>query len=476
MNYNRTDAKSIELYAKKLIGKTFLDILYARNFDELTQNNAIVKYGNPNRKGGLGNFLEEIYFKYKANSDSRPDFHEVGIELKVSPYEIRKKGNYKAGERLVITMIDYRKPVESIFKDSHLWLKIQKILLVYYFRNREIKINLQYRIDFTGLFSPSQEDLIIIKNDYKLIITKIQNGLAHELSESDTMYLAACTKGATAENSKASQYYNLTELAKTRAFSFKISYMTQVLHILMGRVKSTESIITDANSLEHTTFENFILTRLSSFYGKTDKMICDEFGREYNNNKAQWIDLAYRMLGIKSNKASEFIKANITVKAIRLEENGQMKENISFPTFRFNQLINEKWEKSTIRNYLEATKFLFVIYKKQGDKYILSHAKFWNMSISDLDTDAKLCWEETVSKVKNGVIFRIRGKRILNNLPLPNDNRVMHVRPHANRSAYSLKDGTNIGDINSDGDELPDGQWMTRQSFWLNKTYILTQI
>ena len=30
-------------------------------------------------------------------------------------------------------------------------------------------------------------------------------------------------------------------------------------------------------------------------------------------------DLAYRMLGIKSNRAEEFEKANIVVKAIRIE-------------------------------------------------------------------------------------------------------------------------------------------------------------
>ena len=39
----------------------------------------------------------------------------------------------------------------------------------------------------------------IIKDDYEKIVRKIQNGRAHELSEGDTMYLGACTKGATAK-------------------------------------------------------------------------------------------------------------------------------------------------------------------------------------------------------------------------------------------------------------------------------------
>ena len=36
------------------------------------------------------------------------------------------------------------------------------------------------------------------------------------------------------------------------------------------------------------------------------------------------IDLAYRMLGIRSNQAEEFVKANVVVKAIRIEENGKI--------------------------------------------------------------------------------------------------------------------------------------------------------
>jgi len=52
----------------------------------------------------------------------------------------------------------------------------------------------------------------------------------------------------------------------------------------------------------------------------------------------------------------------------------------------------------------------------------------------------------------------------------------MYICPHASKSAYLLKDGTSRGNIQSDGDKLPDGQWMTHQSFWLNNTYIITQL
>lgn len=28
----------------------------------------------------------------------------------------------------------------------------------------------------------------------------------------------------------------------------------------------------------------------------------------------------------------------------------------------------------------------------------------------------------------------------------------------------------------ADAEQLPDGRWMTKQSFWLNNTYILSQL
>ena len=477
MNYDRNSAKSIEAYAKKLIGKTFYEVLDTQDIDAETKQNIIEVYGNPKRKGGLGNFLEEIYFDYKANSDSRADFHEVGIELKASPYELNTKKQYRAGERLVLGMIDYNNPVELNLLTSHLWEKMQKILLIYYFRNKEITNKLDYRIDYTSLFSPEENDLEIIKADYKKIIDKIADGKAHELTESDTLYLAASTKGATAASSFTTQYYNSEIKAKKRAFSFKQSYMHTVLNNLINKsLQEAEKIITDSTTLQNSTLENFIIQSLSQYKGKSDYSLCELFDREYNNNKAQWVDLTYRMLGIKSNKAEEFSKANIVVKSIRIEENGSMKESMSFPSFNFKELINENWEDSNVYRYFDETRFLFVVYKKQGDVYIFDKAMFWNMPLTDLEGDVYACWKSTRDAIRNGVIFVHTNKGIENNLPGRKDNPIMHVRPHATKSAYKLHDGTLRGNIERDAYELPDGQWMTRQCFWLNNSYILEQL
>lgn len=104
------------------------------------------------------------------------------------------------------------------------------------------------------------------------------------------------------------------------------------------------------------------------------------------------VDLCFRMLGIKGNHAEEFEKANIKVKAIRLEENGKNRENMSFPSFKYKDLANETWDTSYIHEYFSTTKFLFVVFKSNGETYNLLGAQMWNMPYRDLEETVKDGW------------------------------------------------------------------------------------
>jgi len=480
--FDASDPLSIEQFAQRLIGKTFMDVIQDAEFSEEVKASVINQYGNAKRKGGLGNLLEEIYFKYKANSDQQADFHEAGVELKATPFEKSKKGQLRAGERLVITMISYDKPVELDFYASHVWDKIKIILLVYYHRNKELGNNLLYPIEFVKLFSPPEEDLKIIRDDFEKIICKIQNGQAHELSEGDTMYLGACTKGSTALKSTVPQYYAPDIPARKRAFCLKNSYMTYILNkYIVQNVDTYEPIIHHTKELEHTTFEELIISRINAYIGYSDKELCKIFEREYNNNKAQWIDLAYRMLGIRSNRATEFVKANIVVKAIRIEENGNMKESSPLPQMKLMEFVNEEWEDSTLYSYFEETKFLFVVFKREGEGYKLKGCQLWNMPNSDLENVVRVGWENIRDVVANGIKLTKQqtasGVVIKNNLPKKNDNPIIHIRPHSQKRFYILENGERIGDgTYADAEQLPDGRWMQKQSFWMNNSYLLSQL
>ena len=473
--FDETDPKSIEAYAQKLIGRTFGSIL-APPTEYL--GIAEVSYGNAERKGGLGNLLEEKYFGYKANSNSEADFNKAGVELKVTPYEKKKNGELKAGERLVLGMISYENPIDTDFYQSHLWEKCKLLLLIYYWRNKELKNNLLYRIDYAKLFTPPPEDLEIIVNDYKIITEKIQSGRAHELSEGDTMYLGACTKGSTAEKSLVPQYYNPDVLAKKRAFCYKNSYMTAVLNNYIVADRDTyESIVKNPEELKEKTFQELIEERIGQYVGKSDKELCELFDRPYDNNKAQWIELAYRMLGIRSSKAEEFNKANIVVKAVRIEENGKIRENSSLPTISFKKFAEEEWEDSDLFCYFDETKFFFVVYKKDGDVYRLQGCQLWNMPYEDLHETVYRGWKTAQNTVREGVLLTVKPNgSVSNNLLKQTENSIIHMRPHSQKAYHQFLDGTVIGDNIKNGDQLPDGRWMTKQSFWLNNSYILSQL
>ena len=347
-DYDDTDLNSVLNYAKKMENSTFRDILNlckeyileADNGDKMNRSEQFINSLKNdklltlnNAKGQLGNFIEKFYFGYEPNSNQNADLDKIGVEIKQTPIDIKKDGTLTAGERLVITMISYKDPVEDDFYKSHVYEKINKILLVQYIRDKS-KNRLDNQIKYVNLFTPPPEDLEIIINDYKVITQKIKEGKAHELSESDTYYLGACTKGSTAQNSWREQYYGNHIPAKRRAFCLKNSYMTHVLqdYVLTHKLEN-ESIIKNIDELKHLSFEQIIINKIEHYKNKTDKELCSLFDREYNNNKSQWIDLCFRMLGIKGNHAEEFEKANVKVKAIRLEENGKNRENMSFPSF-----------------------------------------------------------------------------------------------------------------------------------------------
>lgn len=474
-DYDKTSPQSILAYAKKLEGKTFQDIKQSYlDYHNQTENENVE---DSNAKGQLGNFLEEYYFGYKPNSDQEADFKDAGIELKQTCVDLKKNGEYTAGERLSITNISYEEPVEIDFYKSHVWNKIRLILLIHYLRDKTIP-RMHNKILFANLFTPPECDLKIIIDDYNKINAKITAGLAHEISEGDTMYLGACTKGATAAKSLRPQYYGDHTPAKKRNFCFKRSYMDYILHtyVLKDAVPH-ELIIKDSSVLQNQTFEEVIISRLEKHIGQSDFRLCQYYDRIYNNNKAQWVDLTYRMLGIKGNHAEEFAKSNIVVKTIRLEENGSMRENMSFPPFQFMDLATQEWEDSELYNYFAETKFLFVIFKREGSHYALHKIKFWNMPMSDLEGDVRDGWLQVKNTILNGVEFTIKPNgTVSNNLLGQHDNRIIHVRPHATKSAYKLHNGFIKGNIERDANPLPDGQWMTTQSFWINNSYILDQI
>lgn len=459
-------------YAKQLEGKTFKQVLDL----QISSNSNNFDFNNRRRKGGLGNLLEQCYFGYSINSDSNADFKDLGVELKLTCFDVKKNNDYSAGERLVLSMIPQDAPIDTDFTSSHLWHKAHDILLIYYQRDKSIDAYDQ-RIKYVDFFKPSPEDLAIIEADYNTIVEYITSGRAHELSESLTHYLGACTKGANAAASTQPQYYGDHTPARRRAFCFKRQYMDFVLHHDIMDKPSSDQIIKDLNQLRETDFESYCTSLVQRYIGKSEQELAEEFSIPYKPAAKNLRTRILRAILGTNDDAVEFKKANIHPRSIRIKANGKIVESFPLPTFKACNLVNETWDESTLHHYLEETRFFFVVFQEDLEgTYRLKGSKFWSMPASDVNGDVKICWERTRKIYSDGVDFVLRTDKkgrisVQNNLPSIKDDLIVHVRPHASQAAYKI-DGYTTGNLERDGDLLPDGRIMTKQSFWLNNSYI----
>jgi DNA mismatch repair protein MutH len=446
MTYDKGDKYSILKYAQQLEGLTIREQMKSSQFELDSTTN----------KGGFGNILERIFFEIPNNSESRPDFEEAGLELKASPLKLISSGKLKAKERIVLGIINYHKIVDENFITSHLIYKNKELLLVFYLHESDKSV-IDLKIKLVDLWNILSEDKEMIKQDWEFIVNKVRKGEAHLISEGDTFYLGACTKGSTAKESYVTQP-NSTEFAKRRAFAFKQRYVNVIIEEFLERKKirrdqKRKRIIEEKPA--GMSFEDYIKSRFIPFIGKTEQELRNLFHLNYTSgNKSKYALISKAILGAKENEElDEFIKAGIKIRTIRIEANDKMKESLSFRQIRYTEIIEEEWENSSF--YDEITrKFFFIIFRRNtcNTDFTLFDVRFWNMPEQDLEVVHQV-WEDTKQKIKNGSYL---------DFTKISDNFVAHVRPK--------------GMNNLDVMETPQGTLEKKKCFWLNQKYIENQI
>lgn len=459
--YNKNDKYSIIKYAKKLINKSLREVCKEELFE------------NEKNKGGFGQLLEKYYFFYEPNSDNSADFKEVGLELKTSPIKKLKRQDYVSKERLVLNIINYIEIVKQDFENSSFLIKNKNLLLIFYFYEIEKKA-IDFKIDIVDEWEFSEIDLEIIKKDWNTIYQKIKAGKAHELSEGDTLYLGACTKGSKGGNLREQPYNKI--LAKQRAFSLKQGYVNHIIATLSGESKSNYGkLIPSLEIAKDKSLEDIVLEKFKKYYIKSIDEIQEKLKISLNKkSKNFYSNLTKAILGIElENEIEEFKKAEIIIKTVRLKENSLPKEDISFPAFEFEDIVKEKWENSEFKNTLEQ-KFLFIFFKYDINQDLkLEKIKFWNMPQSDIKKVREM-WLKTKCIIKNGdivkeIIFdKNENEKRITNFPSKKFSDIAHVRPHAQNSSDTH--------VLPKLDKFTKSKEYTKQSFWLNASYVRDNI
>jgi DNA mismatch repair protein MutH len=431
-------------------------------------------------KGAVGSLIEESWFEYTPNNKPEPDFENLGIELKVTPYFWKNiKGNnvVRAKERLVCNMIDYMEEhMASSFEHSAFYKKCNTMLLMFYeyfndiskgdFMISEVRLVTidQAKKDENHIyFTIPRDDVYIMRQDWSKIVEKIRIGQAHNLTESDTLYLAACTKGANSGSVRKQPFSEVP--AKSRAYSLKQSYMTSLLNKYIFNIEPSLSIVdNDTSSLAKSDFENYILNKVKPFYGMTTNDLANKFGLTPTAKNLNERIIA-SILGISGriSDTTEFKKSGTICKTIRVEENDKIIESMSFPKIDFEDLTQSEWEDSDINQTFGQSRMLFVIFKNNGSEYVLSEVKFWAMPDQDLEEVHKV-WKTARDLIVNDTI-EVGGKHgfSVTNFPKSSDNPVSHIRPHD-------------ADLTKGKVELPNGKMIANYCFWLNNDYVAKQI
>ena len=420
---------------------------------------------NGKNKGGLGGFVEENIFNYSANSDDNPDFIDAGIELKVTPVKRNQDGSISSKERLVLNMINYKQEATKDFKTSSFYHKNKRLLIWFYLYALGVHPSNFEITDYYLLEFENSLQYKVIERDWTIIHDKIVNGLAHEISESDTEFLAACTKGANSEI--LVEQYNTSVKAKPRAYSFKSFFMTYIYRNMIHNLSPYSPLVSEDEWMKNP-LEEIYKEKLNIYHGLTQAQLCRKLGVHSKSKQLNFL-IAQKRLGISGKKKAtpEMEIAGIIFRTITVDKNGRPTEAMPFKSFEFEELINTPWEESSIREDFVDLKLMLFVFKEINGVISFDKIVFWNAPNKVVDGTIKEMHEECAELVRKGEAFYFDSKgKIKDKFPKENrnTNHVCHVRPHARVGLdhYELPVADKITGITS----------YTKQSFWFNKDFI----
>lgn len=338
-------------FTKGIIGKRFKEI-----------DKKKILQGNNNDKGRLGKVVETGFYGYELNNRSEADFDELGIELKVSGFRKLKDGSWSAKERISLSMINYKNIINEEFEFSKVISKNQKLLIIWYEYIDDVPYA-DFVIHDFQLFDMSKDEEII-RNDFYTIKQKVLDGLAHKLSEGDSVILGAATKGK--KGQKAAQPNSFIP-APTRAFSLKNSFFRGVLR------DHFNGVTTINKSIDFVTPEGFVWDRLKPYKGMRQLDILANFEKLNSAKRIPYSIskmVSNRVVGTDKElpeKHEVFSKSNFLIKNIPIFGDNKPIEKATFSTLKHSD-FRSSWEESEWKMFFEEVTFIYIAYlgKKDG--------------------------------------------------------------------------------------------------------------
>lgn len=203
--------------------------------------------------------------------------------------------------------------------------------------------------------------------------------------------------------------------------------------------------------------------KLEIYYGLSFDELASRVGLNASliKGKASTVNIVNKLIneiGISTKRFQQEKGIILSIKSVKLKENGVPKESMSFEQINFHEVVQEDWEYSFIRKKFLNTAFCFFVFQEINKEVYFKGIKIWKMPEELIEDKVHSFWKKLRVVLEVGVVIEKRKYGSVNNLPSSTENSVMHVRPKARDS--------------NDKVELPCGQLITKQAYWLNAAFI----
>lgn len=431
--------------------------LVGRSLSEIDKSGWLEKKAD---KGRIGNMIQSDYFGIPANSIRESDFIHHDIELKVTPILRRQRAGYSSKERLVLGMINYMQDYKIPFEQSIVNRKVKNILLVFYLHEENTPAH-EFKIIKTAQLILNSKDHKQVEKDYEAIVDKICEGKAHEISERQQVILGACTKGQGKGRDWVLQPFS-EEKAKSRAYSYKVGYMSAYFRSIMTPEEIEHLFIP-----EQKTFIEVVEETLNKYIGKTAEEIHHETSYNKSNKSYSYLfNLMSAMFdtgGSNINQTNEFIKEGYSLKTVTKRMHKKDNQDMSFPNIDFMEIYNDDFENSSWDSYFSETTYILGVWKEyENKKYVFERYVYWNPDTKFMQQSEKLynhikyMLENNEVEVYN--LNKTKHEAWKDNLPKKGEFTPFQIRPKGSGESVIIT--------------LPTGQLIKKKSIMIDKEYI----
>ena len=423
------------------------DALIGMRIGEIASYSAGGAVSSSKTKGSVG-AAYEAYFGIPPNNIQGPDFPSAGVELKSVPI-VARHDIPAVKERTFITMIDYFALAKEEWASASIHHKLARVLLIFYEWRPAVEMA-SFITRYILLWAPSATDLGFMREDWLAVRDKVLRGQAHLISEADGRLLGAATKAADSLVVTAQPFSQIP--AKRRAWALKPTLTRSILADILSPRPLEVAFQGPRADEGSSAFEQHTLDRLRRYVSQPLRAVMSELGIGALAGKAKGAVIVRRALGLQDHsRVLEFERLGLEVKTVRMSPAGMPYEAMSFPAFRYRELVSEEWADSELLsrlNRLLVVPLVGAVKATPFEECVLGRPFFWSPSATQL-MGIEREWQMFHDEIASGQAL---------SLTPASKTRYVHVRPKG-------RDGT-------DTDLAPGVGPVVKKCFWLNKDFV----